>query len=218
MTQPDIVATYRTGSGYLSTTFNDPTDLTIVHRKWIFGDGIIVEGSDLQTINHTYYYPGEYDVILIAQTNADQYSVTKSSYIIVDTYIPIPDFIVAQSFDTISGCYWRLYLDQSFHLVFEDNDNIFRSKNKVAEPGNWAFIGFNRYTGKMYVGSFSYYLKELEVIRFENSSPITFSGTGTDILLNSTMKMDELRIWAVNKDIASYYAEGRGKAGYLGTL
>jgi PKD repeat protein len=218
MIQPDIIATYRTGSGYLSTTFSDPTDLDITHRKWIFGDGIIIEGSGLQTINHTYYHPGEYEVTLIAQSGIDQYSKIKSAYIIVDKYIPVPDFVIAQSFDRDSGSYWRLYLDQSFHMVFEDNENIFRSRNKIAEPGNWIFIEFNRNTRKMHVGSFSYYLKELDVIKFENNNPLIFSDTRTDILLNSTMKMDELRIWSVNKDVAPYYAEGRGKAGYLDTL
>jgi hypothetical protein len=218
MVQPDIIATYRAGSGYLTTTFSDPTDMTIIHRKWAFGDGVTIEGGGFQYINHTYYYPGEYTVILTAQTGTDEYLVTKNNFIIVDVYTPIPDFIIAQSFDRTSGCYWRLYFDQSFHLVFEDNDIIFRSRDNIVEPGKWAFVGFNRNTGKMYIGNFSYYLKEIEVIRYENSNPITFSSTWTDILPNSTMKMDELKIWGVSKDISTNYAEGRGRAGYLDTL
>jgi len=218
MAQPDINATYRTGSGYLSTTFSDPTDLEIIYRKWIFGDGVIFEGSSLQTINHTYYYPGEYSVSLIAQTSTQQYSVTKNSFILVDVYVPIPDFVISQSFDLDSGCYWRLYFDQYFYLVFEDNDNIFRSKDKAIEPGKWMFVDFNRNTFKMYIGSYSYYRKELEVVRYSNSNPLSVSVTRTDVLPNSTMKMDELRIWSVNVDTVPYYEENRGRAGYLDTL
>ena len=218
MAQPDIIATYRTGMGYLSTTFSDPTDLIITSRKWIFGDGVVVEGSGLQTINHTYYYPGEFDVTLIARTSLEQYSVNKSTFITVDEYKPIPDFIIAQSFDDISGNYWRFYFDQSFHLVFEDNANVFRSKSKVAEPGKWLFVDFDRSTGKMRTGTFSYYMKDVEVIRLDNASPLSFSEIRTDILPNSTMKMDELRIWSVSKNTVAYYVENRGRAGYLDTL
>lgn len=218
MAQPDILATYRTGLGYLSTTLSDPTDLTITHRKWIFGDGVTIEGSTLQTINHTYYFPGTYSVTLIAETSTQQFSIIKNDFIIVDTYVPIPNFIMSQSFDGVTGNYWRLYFDQDFHLVFEDNNNIFRSKNKIAEPGKWIFISFNRVTGSMKVGSYSYYLKEIEVIRYDNSNPITFYSTWTDVLPNSTMKMDEFKIWSVNMDSTLDYTKNRGRAGYLNNI
>ena len=57
-TTPDISCDERVGDGYLSTTFYDPTIMTVDFRKWIFGDGVVVEGSGLSTINHTYYDPG----------------------------------------------------------------------------------------------------------------------------------------------------------------
>lgn len=43
MANPDILVTNRIGYGYLSTTFNDPTDLAVTFRKWIFGDGVIID-------------------------------------------------------------------------------------------------------------------------------------------------------------------------------
>ena len=218
MAQPDINATYRTGTGYLSTTFSDPSDLAIINRKWIFGDGIVVEGSSLPVINHTYYSPGEYDVTLVAHTSVDQFSVTKNKFIIVDTYIPIPDFIIAQSFDAVSGDYWRLYFDQDFYLVFEDNTTIRRSKDRVVSPGKWMYIDFNRTTGKMKIGYFSYYIKEIEMVSYENLNPVSFTESCTELLLDSTMKIDELRIWSVSKDTLSYYIDNRGRAGYLDTL
>lgn len=218
MAQPDIQATYRTGSGYLSTTFSDPTDWVITHRKWDFGDGVILEGSSLQTINHTYYYPGIYDVILVAQTATDQITVTRKSFIVVDTYLPIPDFILSQSFDGSTGNYWRFYFDQYFHLVFEDNYTVYRSKDKVAQAGKWLFIDFDRSSGKMRLGSYSYYVKEIEVIKYDNTNPISFSGTWTDIAPNSTLKMDEFKIWSISKDATLDYTQNRGRAGYLNSL
>ena len=218
MAQPDIIATYRTGSGYLSTTFSDTTDYAIIYRKWIFGDGVVIEGADLQTINHTYFYPGEYDVTLVAQTISDQYSVNKSKFIVVNTYIPVPNFILAQSMDADSGEYWRIYFDQEFNIVFEDNRTIIRSKTPVIEPGKWSFVDFNRNTGKFKIGTFSYYVKEVEVVKLANLNPLVVAETSTTVLPNSTMKIDELKIWSVDKDTTQYYKDNRGRAGYLDTL
>ena len=126
---PDVEATIRVGDGYLSTTLTDIGTVPVIFRKWIFGDGEIVEGPGFSTINHTYYLPGEYDIVLIVQTGTIQYSVTKEKFIIVNEYRPIPDFIISQSFDTVTGRYWRFYWDQSFNLDYEDNDFFFRSKD-----------------------------------------------------------------------------------------
>jgi len=218
MAQPDIIAIERVGSGYLSTTFNDPTDLAIIHRKWIFGDGVVIEGSGLATINHTYYSPGEYSVVLVAQTITEQITVKKDAYIIVDKLVPAPQFIIAQSFNTVSGEYWRFYFDQQLFLIFEDNNYIYRSRYRVAEINKWMFVDFHRQTGKMSVGSFSYFIKELEVVKLENTNPVIFLGVGTEILPNSSMKLDELRIWSMEKDTKSYYVNNRGMAGHLDTL
>lgn len=223
MAEFDFDATHRVGTGYVSTTFSTEWDPSVVSRKWIFGDGTVIEGSTLEQINHTYYEPGEYDVTMIVRTSIgvygeEQFSVTKSKFIIVSTYTPIPEFIIAQSFDTVSGEYWRLYFDQDFYLVFEDNANILRTKYSVVSPGKWMYIEFDRRSGKMKIGYFSYYIKEFDVVRYENINPLTFSESGTQILLNSTMKIDELRIWSVSKDTVSDYVNSRGRAGYLDTL
>lgn len=223
MAEFDFDATQRVGTGYVSTTFITEYDPEVISRKWIFGDGSMYEGNTLEMINHTYYIPGEYDVTLIVRTRVgvygeEQHSVTKSKFIIVEAYTPIPEFIIAQSFDVASGEYWRLYFDQDFYLVFEDNANIFRTKYSVVSPGKWVYIDFDRRSGKMKIGYFSYYIKEFEVVRYENLNPMTFTETGTQILLNSTMKIDEFRIWSVSKDTVSDYTNSRGRAGYLDTL
>lgn len=223
MAEFDFDATQRIGTGYVSTSFSTEYDPTVISRKWIFGDGSMYEGGTLEQINHTYYIPGAYDVTLIVCTRVgvygeEQHSVTKSKFIIVEAYTPIPEFIIAQSFDVASGEYWRLYFDQDFYLVFEDNANIFRTKYSVVSPGKWMYIDFDRRSGKMKIGYFSYYIKEFEVVRYENLNPMTFTETGTQILLNSTMKIDEFRVWSVSKDTVSDYTNSRGRAGYLDTL
>ena len=223
MAEFDFDATQRVGTGYVSTTFITEYDPEVISRKWIFGDGSMYEGNTLEMINHTYYIPGEYHVTLIVRTRVgvygeEQYSVTKCKFIKVSAYTPITEFIIAQSFDTVSGEYCRLYFDQDFYLVFEDNANIFRTRYSVVSPGKWMYIDFDRRSGKMKIGYFSYYIKEFEVVRYENLNPMTFTETGTQILLNSTMKIDEFRIWSVSKDTVSDYTNSRGRAGYLDTL
>lgn len=218
MADPDIIATTRVGTGYLSTTFNDPTDLSITYRKWIFGDGIVVEGTGLSTINHTYYYPGIYEVRLIDQTVNNQYSVIKENYIVVNTFDSIPDFIIAQSFNIISGCYWRFYFDQYFYLVFEDESNIYRSKERMALSNQWIFVDFHRETEKMYMGSYNSYISEIELIKLINNNPVSVTSTKFEVAPNSNLKLDEMRIWSVNINTIPYYTLGRGRAGYLATI
>jgi len=218
MADPDIIATTRVGTGYLSTTFNDPTDLSITYRKWIFGDGFVVEGTGLSTINHTYYYPGTYEVRLIDQTVNNQYSIIKENYIVVNTFDSIPNFIIAQSFDNTSGCYWRFYFDQYFNLVFEDESTIYKSRDKVAFSDQWVFVDFHRETEKMYMGSYNSYISEIEVIKLTNNNPVSVSSTKFDVAFNSNLKLDEMRIWSVDINTIPYYSLGRGRAGYLATI
>jgi PKD repeat protein len=218
MTQPDIIVSNRVGVGYLSTTISDPTDLAIIYRKWIFGDGVILEGSGLATVSHTYYSPGVYNVTLIDRDSYDQITVNKPSFIFVDEYKPISDFIITQSFDSASGDYWKFYFDQELHLIFEDNNFIFRSKDIVAKSNKWLFVEFNRNTEKMMVGSFSFYKKEIDIVKYINYSPIDSSITRTSIANNSSLKLDEIKIWSKSIDNKEYYSQHRGQAGYLDSL
>lgn len=218
MAAPDIIATNRVGTGYLSTIFSDPTDYPITYRKWIFGDGIVLEGTGLPVVNHTYYYPGVYEVRLIDQTVSNQYSVIKTNYITVNEYYPIPNFIIAQSFDSASGCYWRFYFDQYFYLVFEDESNIYKSKEIIARSNLWVFVDFHRETEKMYMGSYYTNIQEIDIIKSANTNPVTVTSSKFELVPNSTMKLDELRMWSEDINTAPYYTQGRGRAGYLASI
>ncbi|MDH4123893.1 MAG: PKD domain-containing protein, partial [Thermoplasmata archaeon] len=57
---PTTVTTINIGESVsFESTAND-TDGTIVDYKWYFGDGGIVNGSDLVTVTHTYNYGGNF--------------------------------------------------------------------------------------------------------------------------------------------------------------
>ena len=66
----------------------------------------------------------------------------------------------------------------------------------------------------MKIGTFSYFLKEIEVIKIENKNPLLVSETKTEVLSNSSMKIDELYIWGIEKDTKEYFINSRGSSGY----
>jgi hypothetical protein len=215
---PYINVSERVGNGCLATTFSDPTDVPIIFRKWIFGDGTVLEGNGLQTVNHNYLNFGEYDVTLVAQSLSYQYTSTREKLIIINEVRPIPKFIISQSFNSSTGQYWRFYFDINFHLIFENNEYVIRSVNKVTEIKRWSFVDFNMHTNKMYFGTFSKNRKEIDALRVKNNNPLTFSYIKTQILPYAEIKIDELKMWKVSKDLYTYYNDTRGKAGYLDNL
>lgn len=218
MILPDIIATNRIGIGYLSTTFTDPSDLPIIYRKWIFGDGYIKEGNGLSVVSHTYYNEGEYNVILIARTSTEQYVIKKENFIVVNRYIKKPFFIIAQSFNRDTGEFWKFYIDQNLFIVFEDNNVVIRSVEKIREIGKWNFISFNRLKEEIYLGDYSYFLKKVECVKTIRTLPISILENKTEILINSYLAIDELKIWNKEVDVKDYYTITRGRAGYLDIL
>jgi hypothetical protein len=218
MILPDIIATERIGYGYLSTIFTDPSDLVINYRKWIFGDGTIIEGSNLSTVYHTYYSEGEYNVILVARTNTEQYVVKKEKFIIINKYRKNPLFIIAQSFNKDTGEFWKFYINQDLCIIFEDNNKIIKSRDPIKDIGKWKFVSFDKIKEKLYIGDFSYFLKEIEIIKMPQTNIEIILENKTEILTNSSLTIDELKIWNKDINIKDYYIETRGRAGYLDSL
>jgi predicted secreted protein len=215
---PYISVTERVGEGVLATTFSDTGSIPIIFRKWIFGDGVVLEGNGLATVNHNYLSYGEYDVTLVAQSTYRQYISTREKLIVVNELRTQPQFVISQSFNSTTGEYWRFYFDQGFNLIFENNTLIVKSKNKVTNINKWTFVDFNMHTNKMYVGTYSINRKEIETLTMLNTSPLTVSQIKTDILPDGNVKIDELKMWNVYKDLYTYYDETRGRAGYLDEL
>jgi PKD repeat protein len=210
----DFIVSNRVADSFNTVVFTDMSTGAITARKWILGDGTVVDGNDT-TVKHTYSVPGKYAVTLIVQDAVDQNSITKTDYITVNFIKPAPSFIIMQSFDDLSGEYWRLYIDVWFHIVYETPLYIYRSKNVEIEIREWSFIQFDPISEKMFLGSYINSFKEIITHKMANTSPIVPGDTKTEIAVNSTLKIDELMIWSVSKDLVGYYNGTRGKAGYL---
>jgi PKD repeat protein len=214
----DFSVSNKVGDNFNTVTFTDSSSGTITERQWILGDGTVI-GGNLTVVKHTYVQPGEYDVTLVARdvlvNPVDQNAKTITDCVIVNEIRPTPSFIITQSFEHTTGAYWRFYLDTSFYLVFENNLYIYRSLDRVADISKWAFVAYDVISEKMYAGSFFNYLEEIEHIRTINSSPIGSYESFTEIATQSQMKIDELKIHGIEKDLFEYFKEARGRAGYL---
>ena len=212
----DFTVTERVGDGYLVTAFIDASTGAITERKWILGDGTVIEGN-LTYIDHVYKAYGKYSVTLIARDVTDQSTMTKTDYIIVNEQRPVPNLVIMQSFNP-SGDYWRFYIDTDLHLVYESRQYIYRSGDKVVDIKKWTFVEFDVLSEKMYVGSYASKRKEIAHIKLDNLSPLPIGERITEVAPKSNLKLDELKVWGVEKDLLAYSESGRSKAAYLDSL
>ncbi len=210
----EFTASVRVGDGFLSVIFVDDSVGTIVSRKWIFGDGTVIEGNETAVL-HTYREPGTYDVILVIQDATDQHSEVKEGYIVVNAVYPEPDFSIISSFSLVLGRYWKLYLDATLHLVFEREDILYRSVDPVIGLKEWAFIEYHPDSFTAYVGTASQFRSEREMAPQFTPSPAAIVSDLTEVVANSTMKIDELKIWTKDVDLKAYYLSLVGQAGFL---
>ncbi len=205
------------GDNVHSCVFTDASTGSVQYRKWLFGDGFVSEGNDLQ-LSHTYYVPGTYSVTLVVGNLTEQVSITKSDFIIVNNVKPVPSFIIMQSFDKASGRYWKFYFDKNLKLYFENNDYVFSSKQPVLNIGKWTLVEFHPNTMKFYIGSYGINRREIAADLVYVSNNPTFPYTITEILPNSTMKIDELRIVGREENLEDYFRIYRPKAAFLDTM
>lgn len=213
----DFTVDGRVGEGFSTVTFTDASTGTITLRKWILGDGTVVEGNET-IVKHTYRAFGKYDVVLVASNTTEQDTETKDEYIIVNELRPIPNLIIMQSFEPTVNTYWRLYLDTDFHLVYETDEYIYRSGDKVVNIKKWVFVEFDVTSEKMYVGSYVSNRKEIACSKYSNTSPLPIEVLLTEIAPQSNLKLDELKVWGVEKNFYDYCKSLRGRAGYLDSL
>lgn len=211
----DFTVSERVGDNYLSCWFTDTSSGTITSRKWILGDGRVVEGNETQ-VRHTYRTPGIYTVTLVASNASEQESEKKDEYIVVNLVPPDPQFIIAQSSDASTGNYWRLSIDPLMHLIWETNERRYRSTDPVVSVGQWSLVEFHMETLKMYVGSGPSFRKEITMYNEIVTTPIVFTETKLESVSESTLKIDELKVWGREEDLKDYYKETRAAAISLG--
>lgn len=213
----DFSVSSRVGDNFHSCVFTDASVGIITSRKWLFGDGEVSEGNDLQ-VTHFYREPGVYSVTLVVGNSSEQGSETKEDYIIVNDVKPVPYFIIMQSFNSLNGRYWKFYLDTSMYLYYENNNYLFVSKHPVLNIGKWSLLEFHPQTMKFFVGSYLNFREEIDAAQIVNSAPSDTPYTVTEILPKSTMKIDELKIVNREENLTEYYRAHRAKAALLDSL
>jgi PKD repeat protein len=213
MATADFTATGRVGDGLATVTFNDASTGTIVSRKWILGDGTVVEGN-LTSLSHT-YSPGTYDVILVVQDSSTQDTKTRTGYVVVNEIHPRPSFVIAEGHGFSESEYWKFYLDSSLHLVYEDMAYVYRSVDPVTVVGRWTLVEFHTGLFEMYAGTYLVVRRKVDVAKTVNASPPVFTDNTLYVAPNSTIKLDELKIWVGDKNLSEYYYQTRPMAGSL---
>jgi len=214
MAVADFTATGRVGDGVAVVTFNDSSTGTILSRKWILGDGTVVEGN-LTTLSHTYGSPGAYDVTLVVQDSTTQDSKTRVGYVVVNEVHSRPSFVIAESLGYTEDEYWRFRLDSELHLVYEDKDYMYRSVDPVASVAKWALVEFHAGANEMYAGTYSTVRRKVASAKSVNPSPPMLNANVFYIAPNSTIKLDEFMIWYGEKNLKDYYYLTRPAAGLL---
>jgi PKD repeat protein len=214
----DFTVSSKVGDNFNTVTFTDASTGTISERLWILGDGTTIGGNET-IVKHTYTAPGSYDVTLVARdglySSIEQNAKIVTGCVIVNEIRPTPRFIIMQSFEASTGAYWRFYFDTSFYLIFENNQYIYRSRDRIAEVRKWAYVQFDVLSEKMYAGSFFNHYEEIQYERTVNTSPIGSAESLTEIASQSHMKLDELKVFGREKDLSEYFKSVRGRAGYL---
>lgn len=213
MATAGFTATNRVGDGLVTVTFNDASTGTILKRKWILGDGTVVDGN-LTVVNHT-YLPGEYDVTLVVEDASSQDSLTRSGYVVVNENHPRPAFVIAEALSYSDTESWRFYLDSQMRLVYEDYSYVHRSVDPVATVGHWALVEFHAGADTMYAATYSTVRRQIGVAKAVNPSPPALNENVLRMLPNSTLKLDEFKIWLGERDLHDYYYETRARAGIL---
>jgi len=214
MATAGFTATNRVGDGIATVTFNDASTGTIVSRKWILGDGTVVEGN-LTSVVHTYTEPGEYDVILVVEDASSQDTLTRTGYVVVNEEHPSPEFVIAEGMSYSDVEYWRFRLDSQLRLVYEDYNYVHTSVEQVATIGNWSLVEFHAGANGMYAGTYDIIRRALTVAKTVNASPPALNDNLFRMATNSTIKIDEFKIWLGEKRLKDYYYETRAMAGVL---
>lgn len=207
-------ASERVGDGILGTTFTDSSTGSIVSRKWVMGDGTVYDGNST-SVDHVYWSPGKYTVKLIVDDGTDLDTEEKDEYIVVNQYYTVPDFTIMQSMDNETGEYWKFYIDEELKLVYETESMIYRSTNAITSIRTWTLVEFHIINKEMYRGNEATYRVKVTLESESNSSPISVTESKVEIAPETRIKIDELKIWSVEKDLSEYFSSTRPKAAYL---
>lgn len=205
-------ATNREGSDPLTVSFTDESEGgPVTFWRWTFGDGTMVEGQ--QNPTHTYTEPGIYNVTLYVSSATEEASTTQSQYVIVNPVYYQSENLIIQSQEASTDRYWRFYADADGHLIFQDGQRIYKTENPVIQQGVWTLVEYH--AGDHYIYATVGADRRRQWV---SSHPITLGTAPTvqnDRLFvaeNSSMEIDELRVWSREVDLEDDFRANRVRA------
>lgn len=198
--------------GYIpfTVTFQDQTTGgTPTVRRWNYGDGTLSLNETSPT--HTYTEEGIYNVSLyVKDALSNESTEIKQQFIIANGVYPLSEGIIVQS--QTPGKFWKFYIDQDLHILFQYNNRLYKTINPAAVLDKWMLVEFHPGDNFIYLGTGE---TERQIIPSKlvdlGSSP-TITEDRLFITPNSSFQIDELKIWKREVDLRPYYRSLKYKA------
>jgi len=199
----DFSASSRVSTAPFSVIFTDTsTGPGITSRSWDFGDGVTYDTTS-SVFSYAYESAGLYTVSLTVTDGTDSDTKTKTNYIAVNPDTAAPSMIIAKSDSKGEKKYWNFYIDQEGHLIFENEQVTHRSIDKIIDIDKWTFVQYNLGENKMYAGDPNNFVREIKIITTPTSSPESPANKRLYSAFNSSLIIDELKIWYGDQDLTT---------------
>lgn len=203
--------TSREGFIPLEVTFQDSSSGDpAVYRRWTMGDGTVVENQT--TVSHTYLKEGIYNISLYVRSAISEESTEiKKQYIIANGVYPTAENILIQS-QKNGGDYWKFYIDSDLKIAFRRNNVLYRTNFSEAKVGEWMLLEYHSANNYIFVGTADNPRKVASSSKIDLGSSPTISNDRTFLAQNSSVQIDELKVWSREEDLLEYYRSLKAKA------
>jgi PKD repeat protein len=198
--------TAREGFVPLTVDFQDlTTGGTPVYWRWTFGDGTQTE--NVANPSHTYTEEGIYNVILYVRDASNNESTEiKSQYIIANGVYVLSENTIMQSQESGSpDKYWRFYIDEDLHIIFRYNNLLYKTIDPAAILDKWMLLEFHPGDNFIFLATADEPRKIIPSKTVDTGAIPTVSNNRIYVAKNSSMKIDELKIWRREENLRPYY-------------
>lgn len=205
--------TTREGFVPLTVSFQDlTTGGTPVYWRWTFGDGAQVE--NVANPSHTYTKEGIYNVILyVRDASSNESTEIKSQYIIANGVYVLSENTIIQSQKSGSpNKYWRFYIDENLHIVFRHNNLLYKTIDPAAILDKWMLVEFHPGDNFIFLATAEQPRKIIPSETVDMGSTPAVSNDRIFVVKNSSMRIDELKMWRREENLLSYYRSLKAQA------
>lgn len=208
---PDFSANARVGTAPFTVQFSGLSTAPDMWT-WDFGDGNSQQ-TTTNTVSHVYPEPGVYSVKLVVVDSQTQDTEFKENYIYVNKAKFQTDLFIVGSQKASTGDYWKLYVNPSDgRLVFETKTVTYVSVEPVLKIKYWNYVEFHPLTEVAYIGSSDRFRRKIDIVKQITSSPDVPARNAIHVAKNSTMKIDEVKVWRKELDLVEYFRATRSRA------